>query len=158
MCSCLHIQQAWLRKEVTGAVFQALYNLQHPSNCSAAKQLYCQLGKNCGFGCQLHHVVHCFTIAVALNRTMVVNVSKVLPPAAAAAAAEKVYWPLQQWWSCSGASVKLPPLLVADQPDQADHHDDECYWLMISTELPAACGDNLATADLRNLLTMIADE
>jgi hypothetical protein len=71
---CPH-NQAWLRKEVTAAVFQALYDLQHPANCSTAKHIYCQLGKNCGFGCQLHHVVHCFAIAVALNRTMVVNVS-----------------------------------------------------------------------------------
>jgi hypothetical protein len=84
------IWQAWLRKEVTGAVFQTLYDLQHPNNCSATKQLYCNLGKHCGFGCQLHHVVHCFATAVALNRTMVVNVS-VEPAAAAAAAAAAIF-------------------------------------------------------------------
>uniref|UniRef100_A0A383VNV2 GT23 domain-containing protein n=1 Tax=Tetradesmus obliquus TaxID=3088 RepID=A0A383VNV2_TETOB len=66
--------QAWLRREVTGAVMQALHDLQQPSNCSAVKKLYCDLGKSCGFGCQLHHVVHCFTISVALKRTMVVKV------------------------------------------------------------------------------------
>ncbi|WIA15574.1 hypothetical protein OEZ85_002201 [Tetradesmus obliquus] len=66
--------QAWLRRWVTGAVLKALHDLQQPSNCSAVKKLYCDLGKSCGFGCQLHHVVHCFTIAVALKRTMVVKV------------------------------------------------------------------------------------
>uniref|UniRef100_A0A383W6Q5 GT23 domain-containing protein n=1 Tax=Tetradesmus obliquus TaxID=3088 RepID=A0A383W6Q5_TETOB len=63
--------QAWLRQEVTGAVLQALHDLQHPPDCSTARKLLCNLNKNCGFGCQIHHVVHCFAQAVALNRTMV---------------------------------------------------------------------------------------
>jgi hypothetical protein len=61
---------------VTGAVLQALHDLQHPPDCSTARKLLCNLNKACGFGCQIHHVVHCFTHAVALNRTMVLyNVS-----------------------------------------------------------------------------------
>lgn len=86
----LYVCQAWLRRGVTGAVLKALHDLQQPSNCNAVKKLYCDLGKSCGFGCQLHHVVHCFTIAVALKRTMVVKVSWrrfVARPATAKAAA-----------------------------------------------------------------------
>ncbi|KAF6264821.1 hypothetical protein COO60DRAFT_22761 [Scenedesmus sp. NREL 46B-D3] len=66
--------QAWLRQEVTAAVFQALYDLQHPANCSSVRKLHCNFNKGCGFGCELHHVVHCFATAVALNRTMLVHV------------------------------------------------------------------------------------
>jgi glycoprotein 6-alpha-L-fucosyltransferase len=52
---------------------QALHDLQHPADCSAARKLLCSLNKDCGFGCQIHHVVHCFAHAVALNRTLVLT-------------------------------------------------------------------------------------
>lgn len=33
--------------------------------------LVCDLDKQCGFGCQLHHAAYCFIVAFAENRTMV---------------------------------------------------------------------------------------
>jgi hypothetical protein len=57
-------------------MFSMLHDLQHPANCSAARKLYCDLNKGCGFGCQLHHVVHCMTHAVALNRTLIMQVRR----------------------------------------------------------------------------------
>lgn len=75
--------QAWLRTEVTDAVWQYLHDLQHPANCTTARKLLCDLNKACGFGCQVHHVVHCLANAIALNRTMVLKVSvgkTTLPP------------------------------------------------------------------------------
>jgi len=49
--------------------------LQHPEDCSTAKFLYCNINKGCGFGCQLHHVAFCFSIAYGANRTLVVDSS-----------------------------------------------------------------------------------
>lgn len=63
-----------MSSELKGAVFDALNALQHPSNCSAARKLVCNFNKGCGFGCELHHVVHCLAHAIALNRTMVLKV------------------------------------------------------------------------------------
>lgn len=69
------VLQAWVKEQVTSQMFSMLHNLQHPANCSAARKLVCNLNKPCGFGCQMHHVVHCFTHAVALNRTLIMEVS-----------------------------------------------------------------------------------
>eukprot|EP00775_Hariotina_reticulata_P005938 gene5938-6177_t len=66
--------QAWIRKEATEAVFNAINRLQFPANCSTARIMTCDLNKGCGFGCQLHHVTHCLTMAIALNRTLVLKV------------------------------------------------------------------------------------
>ncbi|WIA16933.1 hypothetical protein OEZ85_013856 [Tetradesmus obliquus] len=119
--------QAWLRREVTGAVFQALIDLQHPANCSAAKKVYCQLGKNCGFGCQLHHVVHCFTIAVALNRTMVVDVypsNYIRTPTG---------WDdtLQPISSCSSSDINPTSLLSFNDQNPEQHADAEMLMVNI---------------------------
>lgn len=35
--------------------------------------LTCNLNKQCGFGCQLHHVTYCFIVAYGLNRTLVLT-------------------------------------------------------------------------------------
>lgn len=35
--------------------------------------LVCDLNKGCGFGCQLHHVGYCLSVAAASNRTMVLE-------------------------------------------------------------------------------------
>jgi hypothetical protein len=68
------VLQDWLRDQVTTAVFQVLDALQHPPDCASARKLVCVLNKACGFGCQVHHLVHCLTHAVALNRTLIVQV------------------------------------------------------------------------------------
>lgn len=49
--------------------------LQHPHDCSSARKLVCSLNAvGCGFGCQVHHAVHCLAHAVALNRTLILKV------------------------------------------------------------------------------------
>ena len=48
---------------------------QFPANCSHARKLVCDINKYCGFGCQMHHVLHCLANAVALNRTMILKVT-----------------------------------------------------------------------------------
>jgi hypothetical protein len=68
--------QAWIKEDVTRHVELALEKLQFPEDCNGAKKLVCDLNKECGFGCQVHHVVHCFANAVALNRTMLLKVSR----------------------------------------------------------------------------------
>ncbi len=35
----------------------------------------CNLEKQCGFGCQLHHAAYCLVMALATNRTMVLSSS-----------------------------------------------------------------------------------
>lgn len=55
---------------VREATVQGLRRRQ--SDCS--RTLLCVLNKGCGFGCQLHHAIHCFTNAVATRRALVLNV------------------------------------------------------------------------------------
>lgn len=68
--------QAWIKEDVTRHVELALEKLQFPEDCNGTRKLVCDLNKECGFGCQVHHVVHCFANAVALNRTMLLKVSR----------------------------------------------------------------------------------
>ncbi|KAF7632982.1 hypothetical protein Mgra_00007628 [Meloidogyne graminicola] len=49
----------------------ALTQLQNPSNCSNARILVCKLEQNCGFGCAMHHVSYCLSIASGLGRTLI---------------------------------------------------------------------------------------
>lgn len=72
MLACDNLQ-VWLRAEVTDAVYKYINELQHPTDCNTARKLLCDLDKSCGFGCQVHHVVHCLAHAVALNRTLVLR-------------------------------------------------------------------------------------
>jgi glycoprotein 6-alpha-L-fucosyltransferase len=72
------LSQAWLKEQTTAQVFKVLNDLQHPGDCASARKLVCMLNKGCGFACQIHHVVHCLTHAVALNRTMVLKVRHAL--------------------------------------------------------------------------------
>ena len=43
------------------------------SRSLACRILVCDLNKGCGFGCQLHHLGYCLTMAAAANRTMVLD-------------------------------------------------------------------------------------
>ncbi|GAQ88661.1 alpha 1,6-fucosyltransferase [Klebsormidium nitens] len=67
--------QAWVKREVSENLERVLNELQFPEDCESARKLVCELDKGCGFGCQVHHVVHCFANAVALNRTMLLKVT-----------------------------------------------------------------------------------
>ncbi|CAD5231389.1 unnamed protein product [Bursaphelenchus xylophilus] len=66
----------WHKQELqklTDHIQKRIYDLQHPSSCSNTRVLVCDLNKGCGFGCQLHHVSYCLTVAAASNRTMVLQ-------------------------------------------------------------------------------------
>ena len=58
---------------LSNIVQQRLYKLQNPQNCSAAKKIMCDMEKNCGFGCLIHHFVYCFIVAYATNRTFILD-------------------------------------------------------------------------------------
>jgi glycoprotein 6-alpha-L-fucosyltransferase len=46
--------------------------LQNPSKpCTDVKRVTCNINKGCGYGCEIHHAMHCFHIAYALGRPMI---------------------------------------------------------------------------------------
>ena len=46
--------------------------LQNPSKpCTDVKRVACNINKGCGYGCEIHHAMHCFHIAYALGRPMI---------------------------------------------------------------------------------------
>ena len=46
--------------------------LQNPSkSCSDVKRLSCNINKGCGYGCEIHHAMHCFHVAYALGRPLI---------------------------------------------------------------------------------------
>lgn len=50
-----------------------IHALQNPKNCRTASKIVCTLNKSCGFGCQIHHLTYCMIVAIANNRTLVLN-------------------------------------------------------------------------------------
>lgn len=60
-------------KDLSDLVQRRLTYLQNPEDCSTARKLVCRLNKGCGYGCQLHHVVYCFIMAYATERTLVLK-------------------------------------------------------------------------------------
>ena len=40
-----------------------LKHRQNPEDCSKARKLVCNLNSKCGYGCQIHSIMHCFLIA-----------------------------------------------------------------------------------------------
>ena len=66
----------WHRRslaKLTKLIQNKINRLQHPKDCSKTKILLCDLNKGCGFGCQLHHVTYCLVMAMAANRTMIME-------------------------------------------------------------------------------------
>ena len=59
--------------KLSSYVQKLITKLQNPSDCSKARKLVCNLNKGCGFGCQLHHVVYCTVVAIATERTLILN-------------------------------------------------------------------------------------
>lgn len=59
--------------EMRSLMQKRLNRLQNPKDCNSAKKLLCQVGKTCGFGCQMHHVTYCFILAYASERTLVLD-------------------------------------------------------------------------------------
>ncbi|KAJ6636091.1 Alpha-(1,6)-fucosyltransferase [Pseudolycoriella hygida] len=67
---------AWRFKEaaaLSDLVQRRLQYLQNPEDCNKAPKLVCRLNKGCGYGCQLHHVVYCFIMAYATERTLILK-------------------------------------------------------------------------------------
>ena len=50
-----------------------LYQLQNPKECKKARILTCTCDNNCGYGCQLHHILYCHFVAYKSKRTLVLN-------------------------------------------------------------------------------------
>ncbi|KAL1455011.1 hypothetical protein WDU94_009137 [Cyamophila willieti] len=68
--------EGWRLKEsldLSDLVQRRLEYLQNPSDCRTARKLVCNLNKGCGYGCQLHHVVYCFIVAYATQRTLIMK-------------------------------------------------------------------------------------
>ncbi|RCN52096.1 hypothetical protein ANCCAN_01884 [Ancylostoma caninum] len=78
---------AWRKRSlqaITDSIQEKIHRMQNPDNCRAAKYpefaintdfraLICNLDKECGFGCQLHHVAYCFVTAFGSGRMLVLN-------------------------------------------------------------------------------------
>ncbi|CAF1313430.1 unnamed protein product, partial [Didymodactylos carnosus] len=71
---------SWREKEakrLSDLIQARLKKLQNPStDCSQVKRLVCDINKGCGYGCQIHHVMHCFHIAYALGRPLILTSKK----------------------------------------------------------------------------------
>uniref|UniRef100_A0A8D8Y921 Alpha-(1,6)-fucosyltransferase n=1 Tax=Cacopsylla melanoneura TaxID=428564 RepID=A0A8D8Y921_9HEMI len=68
--------EEWRSKEsldLSDLVQRRLEYLQNPADCRTARKLVCNLNKGCGYGCQLHHVVYCFIVAYATQRTLIMK-------------------------------------------------------------------------------------
>ncbi|XP_052767020.1 alpha-(1,6)-fucosyltransferase-like [Mya arenaria] len=66
----------WRKAEaarLTDLVQRRIAFIQNPSNCEKAKKILCNLGKGCGYGCQLHHVTYCLMTAYASQRTLILQ-------------------------------------------------------------------------------------
>lgn len=61
------------RRDLQLKVQSVITRLQNPVSCESAPKLVCSLNKGCGFGCQIHHLVYCFVVALAENRTLILN-------------------------------------------------------------------------------------
>ena len=60
-------------KSLSRKVQNVINRLQNPISCESANKLICQLNKGCGFGCQIHHLAYCFVVALAENRTLILD-------------------------------------------------------------------------------------
>lgn len=66
----------WRKNEfqtLSNTVINVIERLQNPVDCENANKLLCKLNKGCGFGCQIHHVAYCFMMALASNRTLILD-------------------------------------------------------------------------------------
>ncbi|CAF1024054.1 unnamed protein product [Rotaria sp. Silwood1] len=68
--------QSWREREhksLSKLMQERLTFLQNPSKrCTDVKRFICDINKNCGYGCQVHHLSYCFQIAYALRRPMII--------------------------------------------------------------------------------------
>ena len=50
-------------RDLSDLVQARLKHRQNPEDCSKARKLVCNLNSKCGYGCQIHSIMHCFLIA-----------------------------------------------------------------------------------------------
>ncbi|KAK3595505.1 hypothetical protein CHS0354_021604 [Potamilus streckersoni] len=60
-------------RELGELIQRRFHYIQNPADCSKAKKIVCNLGKGCGYGCQLHHVTYCLMMAYANKRTLILE-------------------------------------------------------------------------------------
>ncbi|CAF4383577.1 unnamed protein product, partial [Rotaria socialis] len=67
--------QLWREREHASLskLMQARLNsLQSPIKpCENVKRVTCNINKGCGYGCEIHHAMHCFHIAYAIGRPLI---------------------------------------------------------------------------------------
>ncbi|KAK4887719.1 hypothetical protein RN001_003990 [Aquatica leii] len=66
----------WRQKEsadLSNIVQKRLQYLQHPADCKNAKKIVSTISYFCGFGCQMHHLVHAMILAYGLERTLILE-------------------------------------------------------------------------------------
>ncbi|CAJ0577233.1 unnamed protein product, partial [Mesorhabditis spiculigera] len=66
----------WRSKSLLGLtekIQKRIDEIQNPPDCKRANILVCNLDKQCGFGCQLHHVGYCFVVAFGESRTLILT-------------------------------------------------------------------------------------
>uniref|UniRef100_A0A1I7T3K4 Alpha-(1,6)-fucosyltransferase n=1 Tax=Caenorhabditis tropicalis TaxID=1561998 RepID=A0A1I7T3K4_9PELO len=61
------------RSGITQRILASIEKLQNPKSCGDVNTLVCNLDKECGFGCQLHHVTYCAITAFATKRMMILK-------------------------------------------------------------------------------------
>ncbi|XP_053639952.2 alpha-(1,6)-fucosyltransferase [Cherax quadricarinatus] len=60
-------------RELSVLVQNRLHRLQNPKDCATAKKLLCKLNRDCGLGCEIHHVLYCFMTAYGTHRTLILK-------------------------------------------------------------------------------------
>ena len=107
-----HCSQKKVSLELTQLMERRINYLQNPPNCTQAKKIVCHLEKTCGFGCQMHHVVYCFIMAYATERTLVLDSSSSLNWRYSAEGWSAVFLPLSD--TCVEASGERGGVSIMD--------------------------------------------
>ena len=60
--------------ELSDVIQHRFQYVQNPANCSTSKRLVCILMPNkCGYGCTIHHLIDCMTVAYATRRVVLLD-------------------------------------------------------------------------------------
>lgn len=64
------------KSELTAIIQNRITNLQTPSNCSETRLFICKHRNECGFSCNLDHLVCCLITAYGTERTLILQPKK----------------------------------------------------------------------------------
>ena len=115
-------------KRLSQIVQERFRLIQNPSDCSQARKLVCDVTKACGFGCQMHHTVFCFTVAYGDSRTVIIDSYK-WQYAPYKGSWESVFQAVsnsctsfdshkRQWWEKAGGDEKLVKLPIMESLEE----------------------------------------